>query len=40
MLKNFEIIRIGLVIKPPKPNKVIFLFNKNNGVTYKIIFKI
>ena len=39
-LNNFEINNIGVVIKPPKPNKINFLLNRNNVDTFKNIFNI
>ena len=34
ILNNFEIIKTGVVIKPPKPIKIILLLDKNTGDTF------
>ena len=40
ILNNFEIINIGVVIKPPKPIKFIFLLVRNTKDTFNNKFRI
>ena len=40
ILNNFEISKTGVVIKPPKPIKIILLLDKNTKVTFNNNFRI